>query len=390
MRPSFFKKRKRSVFLDKFFFSNSIAGKPDYVLLLTIFIIIVLGLFLLASASSVESFRQQGSAYFYFFRQILRGFLPGLLAFWLFYRLDYKKLEKYSLLFLVASVMLLILVFVPGIGQNYNGAQSWIKIFGLSFQPTEIIKILLVLFFSSWFSQRGREMNKDFWNGLIPFALILGIISLLVAKQPDYGTLLVISLIGLIMYFVAGGSLRHIIGLTIVAAGTLGMLIAQAPYRAARFMTFLHPEFDPQGVGYHINQAFLAIGSGGIFGLGFGQSRQKFAYLPEAIGDSIFAVIAEELGFIFCLFLIFLFLILLFRGFKLSQRIQDDYGRYLTTGIVSWFTLQAFLNIAAMVGLMPLTGIPLPFISYGGTALLSVMAASGILLNISSHVSLKD
>ncbi len=256
-----------------------------------------------------------------------------------------------------------------------------------SFQPAEIVKLLLILGFAGWFSYRGKEQNQDFWNGLVPFAVILGLVSLLVVLQPDLGTLIIIASISLAIYFTAGAKLTHILGLILCGLGAFGVLIIQAPYRAARIMTFINPQFDPQGVGYQVNQAFLAIGSGGWFGLGFGQSRQKFAYLPEVMGDSIFAIIAEELGFIFVVALIALFILLAWRGLKLAQAVSDDYARFIVIGIISWFVLQAFFNIAAMVGLMPLTGIPLPFISYGGTALAASLAGVGILANISREIS---
>ncbi len=348
--------------------------------------IVLFGLIMLYSASTVVSFQKYGNAYYLFFHQVTRGFLPGLILFLFLARVDYGKWQRYSILFLILSIILLILVFIPGVGATYGRSRSWINILGFSLQPAEIVKLFLILFLAAWFAQRGKDMNRDFWNGLIPFLVVLGLISLPIIFQPDIGTLVVIAAISLAMYFVAGGRVAHIISLVLVGIGGLGILITQAPYRAARLMTFLYPELDPEGIGYHINQSFLAIGSGGWFGLGYGQSRQKFAYLPEAIGDSIFAVIAEELGFIWSVLLIILFLVLLFRGLKLAQRVTDDYARYVVIGIITWFTLQAFSNIAAMIGLVPLTGIPLLFISYGGTALISAMAAAGILINISRNV----
>jgi len=351
-----------------------------------IFIIAIFGLVMLSSASSVESFRRFGSTYYLFWHQLLRGFLPGLILLFLLAKIDYRFWERFSVWFFVVSLIVLALVFIPGLGATYGKAKSWINIAGLSFQPAELVKLLLILSLAGWFSYRGKERNADFWNGLIPFTIMLGLVSLLIILQPDIGTLMVLAVIALIVYFIAGAKLVHLAGLVLAGLGGFGILIAQAPYRAARLMTFLHPEIDPQGIGYHINQAFLAIGSGGWFGLGFGQSRQKFAYLPEVMGDSIFAVIAEELGFIFTAALIILFLLLAWRGLRLARLTEDDYARYIVVGIISWFTFQAFFNIAAMIGLMPLTGIPLPFISYGGTALASSMAAAGILINISRQV----
>lgn len=362
-------------------------NRPDYFLVGLVFLIIIFGLFMLSSASSVESFRGYNDVYFFLKRQLLRGFLPGLalMSFLAFF--NYRTWEKLTVPFFIVSLVLLVSVFIPGIGATYNQSRSWINIAGLSFQPSEIVKLLLILALAGWFSYRGEELTKDFWNGFLPFLVILSLISLPVALA-DLGTSIVIVTIAIAVYFVAGAKLNHIIALFIMGLGAAGLLILQAPYRAARLTTFLHPELDPLGFGYHINQAFLAVGSGGLFGLGFGQSRQKFAYLPEVMGDSIFAIISEELGFIFAVLLVILFLLLAWRGLRLAKRVEDDYARYIVVGVIAWFIWQAFYNIAAMIGLMPLTGIPLPFISYGGTALASAMAATGILINISRQVDL--
>ncbi|MFA6322320.1 MAG: putative lipid II flippase FtsW [Candidatus Buchananbacteria bacterium] len=367
--------------------ANSAISKPDYVLVGLFFGLIVFGLIMLSSASSVESYRRFGGTYAIIWRQISRGFLPGLILFYILSRFDYRRLEKKSVHFFFASLVMLILVFIPGIGESYDKAKSWINIFGIPFQPAEIVKLFLIFALAGWFSYRGKEQNKDFWNGLVPFSLVLGLISLLIVLQPDMGTLMVIAVIALAVYFVAGASLLHLFGLGLAGLAALAGLIVIAPYRMARLTIFLHPEVDPQGIGYHINQAMLAVGSGGIFGLGFGQSRQKFAYLPEVIGDSIFAIMAEELGFIFAVALVLAFLYLAWEGFKLYQKTDNDYGRYVVVGITSWFVFQAFFNIAAMIGLMPLTGIPLPFISYGGTSLAISMAAAGVLINISRQAN---
>jgi len=380
-------KLKRQNRLTRFFKKDKFMARPDYFLLGLVFIIAIFGLFMLSSASSVESFRRFGSTYYLFWHQLSRGFLPGLFFFFLLAKIDYRFWERFSVWFFIVSLIILALVFIPGLGATYGKAKSWINIAGLSFQPAELVKLLLILSLAGWFSYRGKERNADFWNGLIPFTIMLGLVSLLIILQPDIGTLMIVAVIALIVYFIAGAKLIHLAGLVLAGLGGFGILIAQAPYRAARLMTFLHPEIDPQGIGYHINQAFLAIGSGGWFGLGFGQSRQKFAYLPEVMSDSIFAVIAEELGFVFTAALVILFLLLAWRGLRLARLTEDDYARYIVVGIISWFTFQAFFNIAAMIGLMPLTGIPLPFISYGGTALASSMAAAGILINISRQVN---
>ncbi len=384
MRRNFFINKRRSRFdRIKNVFKNGKLKRPDYYLVAAVFTITIFGLIMLASASSIQSYQQFGKTYYLFWHQFIRGFLPGLALFIFFSKYDYRKLERFSVSFFIASIIILILVFIPGIGDSHDKARSWINIFGLTFQPSEIVKLLLILSLAGWFSYRGKEATKDFWNGLVPFIAILGVISGLIILQPDIGTLAAIIAIALSIFFVAQAKIIHIFGIFILGLGSLGILILQAPYRAARLTTFLQPEFDPQGIGYHINNAFLAIGSGGWFGLGFGQSRQKFAYLPEVIGDSIFAVIAEELGFIVSASLVILFLFLAWRGLKLTNNADNDYAKFITVGITCWIIFQAFFNIAAMVGLMPLTGIPLPFVSYGGTALATLLASAGILTNIS-------
>ena len=208
-------------------------------------------------------------------------------------------------------------------------------------------------------------------------------IAILLILQPDLGTMTIIILVSLTVYFVGGANFLHLIGVGLGSLLALFVLVKIAPYRTARFMTFLHPELDPQGIGYHINQAFLAIGSGGFWGRGFGMSRQKFQYLPEVAGDSIFAIIAEELGFLGCAALIFGYLFLVYRGFKIAQNAPDNFAKLLVIGIMAWIIIQSFVNIGAMVGLLPLTGVPLPFISYGGTALAVLLAGCGIVINIS-------
>lgn len=381
---SFFWGKKKFIPKNIFNFGHN-GKKPDYSFIWLVFFIVIVGLVMLSSASNVESFRDFGNFYYLLFHQVFNGFIPGLILFFIFFKVDYKKFQKYTIHFFIFSVILLLLVFIPKVGLSHNQAQSWVKLGFFSFQPSEVVKLFIIFVLAGWFSQRQQEMTNNFWNGLVPFAAIIGIISLPIILQPDVGSLFVILAIAFIMYFIAGANLVHLFSLILIGLGAFGILIAQAPYRAARLMTFLHPELDPQGIGYHINQAFLAIGSGGWFGLGFGQSRQKLAYLPEVLGDSIFAVIAEEIGFIFSAALIILFLVLFWQGLKIAKNSDDIYGYYLGVGLTCWFVVQAFLNIAGMLGLMPLTGIPLPFISYGGTALAACLSGAGVLANISKR-----
>jgi cell division protein FtsW len=359
--------------------------KPDYVFIILLGILIVFGLIMLSSASSAVAYEKFGDNFWYLKHQIIFGVLPGLAAFLVMSKINYRKWQKYAFPMLLISIGLLLLVFIPGLGASYGRAQNWINIFGMSIQPGEIVKLTFLFYLAAWFCQRNERELKEFSTGLLPFLGVLGIIILLMALQPDIGTLAIIVFISLAVYFAAGASIFHLFWIGVSGLIMFFLLIKSAPYRAERLMTFLHPELDPQGIGYHINQALLAIGSGGLFGLGFGHSRQKFQYLPEVAGDSIFAIIAEELGFIVVLGFILVLIFLAVRGFKIAKNSPDNFGRLLATGITSWFIFQAFVNIGAMLGLLPLTGIPLPFVSYGGTAMTVGLAAAGVLVNISKY-----
>lgn len=358
--------------------------KPDYVLIIVVFVLVVLGLILLSSASVVLSYEKFGNNYYYFVHQLIYGVLFGFFAFIITSKIDYHYWKKFAVFLLILTLILLIMVFIPGFGFKYGGAQRWIRIGTWTFQPTELAKLTFLLYLATWFDKRKKGI-KDWNSSFLPFVTILVIIGLLIALQPDIGTMSIIMLSAIIVYYVAGANISHLLLLGSAGIGLFLLLIKIAPYRMARLTVFLNPEIDPQGIGYQINQALLAIGSGGLFGRGLGKSIQKYNYLPEASGDSIFAIIAEELGFIRVLILITLFLILAIKGFIIAKRAPDFFGKLLATGITSWLSFQAFINIAAMINLIPLTGIPLPFISYGGSALLFSLAAVGILVNISKQ-----
>lgn len=363
-------------------FNHGSSGKPDIVLMITFFVIIFLGILMLSSASSAVAFQKFGDTYYYVKHQLLVGLLPGLLFFWFLYTKPYVFWQKKAFAFLVASIALLVLVFIPGLGSTYGTAKSWINIFGFSIQPSEIVKLTFLMYLATWLSKRADKLHDDRY-GFRPFSIIIGIIIVLMILQPDIGTMMVIVSMSLAVYFVAGAKWSQILTYFAIGATGLWFLIKTSPYRAARLTTFLHPELDPLGIGYHINQAFLAIGSGGILGRGFGLSRQKFQYLPEVAGDSIFAVIGEEMGFIATTLIVIGLIFFFYRGFKVAKDAPDLFSRLIVTGVMSWFAFQTVFNICAMVGLMPLTGVPLPFISYGGTSLMIGMGAMGLVLNIS-------
>jgi cell division protein FtsW len=240
----------------------------------------------------------------------------------------------------------------------------------------------VILYLAAWLSSRGKKNVGNFYEGFVPFVGVMGLVSFLIYKQPDIGTLGLIAIIALTVFFAAGATVKHIVIFTAVSAAGLYAIIRSATYRWDRFMVFLDPGLDPQGKGYQISQALLAIGSGGLLGLGLGNSRQKFNYLPEPVGDSVFAIIGEELGLIGCFLVIVAFIILAYRGYKIASHAPDEFGRLMAVGITSWIIFQALINISAIVALIPLTGMPLPFISYGGTSLVFSLAAMGILLNI--------
>lgn len=366
--------------MEKFF------KKYDQALLFTTFALLAFGLIMIASAGVGYSKTRFDDPYFFFKRQLL-GVGIGLIALYLAQKINYNFWKKIAFPFFLTSLVCLVLVFVPGIGSKIYGASRWIQLGPFSFQPAEMLKLSLIIYLAAWLESRGERI-KDFFEGLVPFSAIVALVSFLLIKQPDMGTLGVIILIAISVFFVTGAKLSHIFAMG--AAGFLALLalIKMESYRMDRLLVFLHPELDPRGIGYQINQALLAIGSGGIFGVGFGRSLQKFNYLPEPVGDSIFAIIGEELGLAGATLLIVLFVVLAVRGLKVAKNAPDIFAKLVVVGIVAWIFFQAFINMAAISGLIPLTGVPLPFISYGGTSIVFLMTGIGILLNISKQAKL--
>ncbi len=361
-------------------------GTIDYVFLAVVSAIILFGLIMLLSASAPSGYQQFSDSYYFIKHQAIFGLIPGIGGMFLFSRIPYVIWKKHAWSLLIISLVLLVLVFIPGLSAGIGSARSWISVFGLfSFQPAEIVKLTFLFYLSAWLAQRDHGGMRDVNSGFLPFILVLGSIMLLMILQPDVGTMSIIAAMSLVVYFVAGAPIAYIVGLVGAGITALAILISSAPYRAARFTTFLHPEMDPQGIGYHINQALLALGSGGFFGLGYGHSRQKFQYLPEVSGDSIFAIIGEEMGFMIAVLTIGLFLLFLWKIVEIAKAAPDKFSKYVVVGIGAWIVIQAFVNIGSMVALMPITGVPLPFISYGGTSLAISMTAMGVVLNISRY-----
>lgn len=363
-------------------------GPVDKMLLFTVLLILAFGLIMISSAGIVFSQTRFDDSYFFLKRQLIFGVIPGLVACLFFSRFDYHRLQKLAVPFFAVAVVALIFVFIPGVGVEAYGARRWIDLRIFSFQPSEMMKFSLILYLSAWLAGRTEKKIQNFSEGFVPFLMILGFVGLLIYMQPDAGTLGITGLIAFAIFFSAGASMAHIFTFAALAVAGFVFMVYSASYRMNRLMVFLNPELDPQGKGYQINQALLALGSGGIFGLGLGQSRQKFNYLPEPVTDSIFAIIGEELGILGAGGLVLAFCFFAYRGYRIAALVPDQFGRLLAIGITTWISLQAFVNIAAISGIIPLTGMTLPLISYGGTSLAFVLAAVGVLLNISGQAKL--
>lgn len=346
--------------------------------------VLIFGLLMLASASWPMSFDNfEGNGYYLFVHQLLFGVLPGSVGFLVAYLIPYQSYRKLALPMLGLSVFFLLIVFIPGLGLEIKGSHSWISIAGFSMQPSEFVKFTFLMYVAAWLEGSMGKNVRDTMKGLVPFLVVLGMIMLLLLLQPDTGTMGIIVVMALAVYFAAGAPLKYFAFFGVAGAALLSLLFVVSPYRAERLTAFLHPELDKQGSGYQINQALLAVGSGGFLGRGYGHSLQKFQYLPEVAGDSIFAVIAEELGFVLTSAFVLLYVGMLFRGLVIAERSPDTFGTYIVVGIMAWLGIQAFVNIGAMVGLLPITGVPLPFVSYGGSALAVAMSAVGVVLNVS-------
>ena len=355
--------------------------KSDLALLLSIVVLTFFGLFMIYDASSYVAFRDFGDKYSYVkvqFFWVILGF--GALALASFF--DYHRYYNLALPILIGSIVLLFMVFIPGLGIKALGATRWIDFGFFVIQPSEFVKLALTIYLAAWFStkEKGR---------FLAFLLLIGLVLLLVMLQPDMGTATIILGESVIIYFLSGGSILHILGLipVIGIAGIVMVLIE--PYRAARLMTYLNPDQGILSSSYHVRQILIALGSGGLFGVGFGNSLQKYAYLPESTTDSIFAIIAEEIGFVGVLVFLALMLFVIYRGFYIALRAKDMFGKLLAGGIISFIAIQTLVNLGAQTALLPLTGVPLPFISYGGSALIINLFSIGILLNISRQSTLK-
>lgn len=360
------------------------AGVPDKIFISLVAVLIVVGLLIFISASLSVLSQDDGQFKRMLFNQIGLGLIGGGLCFYGASKLDYRIWKKHALVIFIISILSLLLVFVPGLGFEHGGAKRWLNLGPISFQPAELVKLGFVVYAAAWFSWVGEKVKEITWGlaALIGMVAVVGGILLL---QPDTGTLLVIMAAGGAVYFVAGAPWKHIGLLFLLAVIGMGALIVARPYLVDRIQTFVDPGRDPLGSSYQVQQSLIALGSGGVFGRGYGKSVQKFNYLPEPAGDSIYAVFGEEMGFFGAILILLLYVAFALRGFWIAMRTKTNFGQYLAIGIIVLIIVQSFFNIGSALAVMPLTGLPLIFISQGGSALLFALLEVGIIVNISKY-----
>ncbi|MBI2303663.1 MAG: putative lipid II flippase FtsW [Chloroflexi bacterium] len=358
---------------------------PDYMLLAIVGALVTVGLQGVYSASFGLGLQEYGDANYFLVRQGMWTAI-GLVLLFVLMRIDYHRWKALSPWMMLATLGALLVVLVPGLGVTTYGATRWLNLPFLSVQPSEVAKLTLIIYVSAWLAGRGERL-KAVAGGILPFVLILSLVGGLVMLQPDTGTTVVMVLTTATLFFLAGANLLHLTALGLAGAGAGSLLISLAPYRLIRMESFLHPELDPQGKGFHIIQLLIAMGSGGIMGRGIGESRQKFFYVPGSHTDGIFAILGEEVGFIGSMLVLALFVALAYRSFKVVLEAPDDFGALLAAGVVCWIGYQTLINIGGITRSLPLTGIPLPFLSYGGSALAASLGAVGILLSVSRYTA---
>ncbi len=359
------------------------AKNPDPLFLAVLLLLLIFGLFILSSASFINGEKKFGEPYYYVREQLFKGIFIGIIGFLVALKIPPAFFKKYSLFFLVFSIGLLATLFIPPLAVSFGGSVRWLQLGPLIFQPGEIIKLAFIIYLASWLGSAERE-RRGLLTGLLPFLLITGFIGFLLLIQPNMGTFGVIAFSAGAMYFAAGGRMSHMFFLGLAGLVTLSAFIFLNPYGAERFKNFLNPKIDPLGSGYQINQAMSSIGVGGLTGIGLKQTLTS-AYLPEPIADSIFAVLSEKLGLFGVSFALFAYLLFGISGYRIARKSPDLFSKLLVSGITSWFLIQTFLNIAAISGLAPLTGVPLPFMSYGSSAMVVNLTAAGIIANISRY-----
>lgn len=351
----------------------------------------------LSILSAPASMQKFGNTSYYFMHQIIVGLIPGIVLGFIAYKISLQFLKKWAPLFVLCNIFLLFLAFLPVIGIKAGGASRWINLGFMSFQPSELLKITAIMYLAAWIASKLSEANVSDWKSitkksyhniiyiLAPFLIFLGLIFIALYLQRDASTMGIITLTLLAMYFSARTPVWHTISIIVAGTSLLLFMVKFEPYRLNRWLIFLNPDTDPLGIGFQVKQSLISIGSGGILGEGLGMSTQKFGFLPQAMTDSIFAVIGEELGFLGSIAIIIVFILLFWMGLKISKNSNDRFSKIMAVGIVFWITFQAFINISSSAGIFPLAGIPLPFLSYGGTHLVVELIGIGLLLNISKN-----
>ncbi|CAH8718249.1 putative lipid II flippase FtsW [Paenibacillus thiaminolyticus] len=358
---------------------QTIKGRPDFLLLFVTLLLVMFGLAMIYSASSVVVSLKYEKPSYYMSKQMLFA-LIGLVAMFVFMNIPFRKWSKAAPFLLLFSIVLLVLV--PYFGIKVNGATRWFSVGGMRFQPTEFAKLALIIYLSHLISKKGERI-RVFARGLLPILIVIGVMLLLIMLQPDFGSVMIITIISMTIIIIGGANMRHIVMLSGGFGVLLVFLAFSRSYRYQRIISFLNPFDDPEGSGYQLIQSLIALAHGGVTGTGYGQSVQKLFYLPEAHTDFIFAIIGEEFGFVGGLLLLFCFFLFFWRGLMAALRSDEPFGIMLGTGIITMIFAQFAFNLGAVTGAMPIKGVPLPFISYGGSSLLLCMASTGILLNIS-------
>jgi cell division protein FtsW len=358
-------------------------GSPDYQFLYLLIILTLFGLIILASASFALAKEKFNDNFFYLKRQILYGLIPGILGFLIAYFFPYEKYKKLALIFIIINIILLILVKFSPLGIKAGGSERWLALGPISFQPSELLKITYIIYIAAWISNVRANRINNFSKGFLPFLLISGVIGFLLYIEPATTLLVIVIGTGFALYFINGAKLKYLLILFSIAVLVGLWIYFEGGYRFNRIYAFLNPDKDIYGSGYHLNQSLITVGSGGLFGFGFGKSTTKYGILPEPIGDSIFAVAAQELGFVGAGTLIVLLLYFIFRIFYLSLKTKTRFGQLILIGFGLIIGIQSLVHILVAIGLAPTTGIPLPFVSYGGTSLAVFLTMSGIILNIS-------
>lgn len=361
------------------------SGQFDYLLLFSVLGLLAIGTVVVFSASATIAYQTTGTPYYYFERQLMWAVL-GLIVLAIASRYNYWNYQKWALPVFIISVLLLGAVLIPHVGIEINGARRWLGAGSLQVQPSELAKIGMIFLFARLFTLHQEQLG-DFWRGVVPHLGLAVVVFALVLAEPDLGTTMVIAGTFFVMLFVAGARMRHLGVLFASALPALGIVIAVEPYRLDRIVAFTDPWKHPLGEGFHTIQALLALGSGGVLGLGLGYSRQALGYLPESFTDFVFAVLGEELGLLGTIAVVLLFLIVAWRGYRIAMRAPDLFSSLVATGFTTMIALQAAINIGVVTATLPVTGITLPFISYGGSSLVLSLAGVGVLLNISRHTT---